>query len=290
MPRLGDRARADRRAVPVLGLHRRPLRPLPPAADPARPGAAQLPQPARLLALGRRSSSCSSRVAGVWPEGAARPLDPQARAAQRPGPRSASLVLAGARGGRLARHPRAPASAPRGHRREEELAGYTAVLLALGRASRSWSSPRIRSRSSSSCPRSMPGSGSRRCGAAGLASRAAVLRRRLRGPLALLLGSFAWRFGLGFDAPWYLLELVAVGYVDVAGDPHVPRLGRGRGPARGTVRPPLRALPERGRATPTRTAPRDRPPHRARCPEPTRAAVGGDRRSRGLTPAPAAPR
>jgi hypothetical protein len=34
----------------------------------------------------------------------------------------------------------------------------------------------------------------------------------LVGPL-LLLGSLATRFGLGFDAPWYLLELVALGYV-----------------------------------------------------------------------------
>ncbi len=34
----------------------------------------------------------------------------------------------------------------------------------------------------------------------------------LTGPL-LVLVSLAVRFGLGFDAPWYLLELVAVGYV-----------------------------------------------------------------------------
>ena len=32
------------------------------------------------------------------------------------------------------------------------------------------------------------------------------------GPL-LLLGSFAFRFELGFDAPWYLVQLTAVGYV-----------------------------------------------------------------------------
>ena len=38
----------------------------------------------------------------------------------------------------------------------------------------------------------------------------------LFGP-ALLIGSFAWRYGLGFDAPWYLLELVGVGYVKLAG-------------------------------------------------------------------------
>ena len=34
----------------------------------------------------------------------------------------------------------------------------------------------------------------------------------LVGP-ALVLASLAWRFALGFDAPWYLLELVANGYV-----------------------------------------------------------------------------
>jgi hypothetical protein len=42
--------------------------------------------------------------------------------------------------------------------------------------------------------------------------RAAVLAIGLLGP-AILLGSFAWRFGLGLDAPWYVLELVAIGYV-----------------------------------------------------------------------------
>jgi hypothetical protein len=36
----------------------------------------------------------------------------------------------------------------------------------------------------------------------------------LAGP-ALLLASIGWRFGLGFDAPWYLLELVGIGYVGV---------------------------------------------------------------------------
>jgi hypothetical protein len=42
--------------------------------------------------------------------------------------------------------------------------------------------------------------------------RAGVLSLGFLGP-AILLGSFAWRFELGFDAPWYVLELVAVGYV-----------------------------------------------------------------------------
>jgi hypothetical protein len=42
--------------------------------------------------------------------------------------------------------------------------------------------------------------------------RLAVFALGLSGP-AILLFSFAWRFGLGFDAPWYLLELVGIGYV-----------------------------------------------------------------------------
>jgi len=42
--------------------------------------------------------------------------------------------------------------------------------------------------------------------------RAAVLLAGLAGP-AILLGSFGWRYDLGFDAPWYVLELAATGSV-----------------------------------------------------------------------------
>ena len=42
--------------------------------------------------------------------------------------------------------------------------------------------------------------------------RVALFLVGLAGP-ALVLASLAWRFGLGIDAPWYLLELVANGYV-----------------------------------------------------------------------------
>jgi hypothetical protein len=42
--------------------------------------------------------------------------------------------------------------------------------------------------------------------------RGAVLALGLAGP-ALLLGSFAWRFELGAEAPWYLAQLAALGYV-----------------------------------------------------------------------------
>ena len=44
--------------------------------------------------------------------------------------------------------------------------------------------------------------------------RGAVLAVGLTGPL-LLLGSFAWRFELGTDAPSYLVHLLALGYVPV---------------------------------------------------------------------------
>jgi len=47
------------------------------------------------------------------------------------------------------------------------------------------------------------------------ALQAAVLVAGLGGPL-LLVGSFAVRLDLGFDAPWYLAQLAAVGYVPFA--------------------------------------------------------------------------
>jgi hypothetical protein len=43
-------------------------------------------------------------------------------------------------------------------------------------------------------------------------ARLAIFAAGLLGP-GLVVGSLAWRFGLGFDAPWYLLELVVVGFV-----------------------------------------------------------------------------
>ena len=42
--------------------------------------------------------------------------------------------------------------------------------------------------------------------------RLGVLAAGFLGPL-LLIGSFAFRFGLGLDAPWYLAELTSLGYV-----------------------------------------------------------------------------
>jgi hypothetical protein len=88
-------------------------------------------------------------------------------------------------------------------------------------------------------------------------ARAAVYLTGFAGPL-LLLGSFALRYDLGFDAPWYLLLLTAIGIVPVplvlaflawgaaAGQvaalafgrymPYPEPAARGRGPIRETIR------------------------------------------------------
>ena len=46
-------------------------------------------------------------------------------------------------------------------------------------------------------------------------ARAGVVAAGFVGP-ALVVGSFAFRYGLGWDAPWYILELRALGYVPFA--------------------------------------------------------------------------
>ena len=93
---------------------------------------------------------------------------------------------------------------------EETLAGHTVALLAPV-SSRSSSSRRIRSPSSTCCRRCTPGSGCPRPMRRTLV-RGRLLTLGLAGPLILML-SFATRFDLGGEAPWYLLSLVAAGYV-----------------------------------------------------------------------------
>jgi hypothetical protein len=93
----------------------------------------------------------------------------------------------------------------------------------------------------------------------------------LIGPMLVVL-SLALRFGLGFDAPWYVLELVAVGYVHlpavaitlcgaacaaqlaaVAANRYAPYPPAGERPARGPLRETVRfvvlALRARRRVT-----------------------------------------
>jgi Peptidase family M28 len=146
---------------------------------------------------------------GAWAGGAARPLAPRSDVAQ-DWPATALIALAVlallawlATRERLI--PRRPVTA------EEELAGHTAALLCLSALSllvvatnpfalvfllpslHAWLwLPQLRARP--------------------VALRLGVLALGFAGP-ALLLGSFAGRYGLGWDAPWYVAELRAVGYV-----------------------------------------------------------------------------
>ena len=78
-------------------------------------------------------------------------------------------------------------------------------------------------------------------------ARFALFLLGLAGP-ALLIVELAWRFGLGFDAPWYLLELAGVGYVGIAGPARRPRRRRRGLPDRNGGRRSLRAVSGRERA------------------------------------------
>jgi hypothetical protein len=146
---------------------------------------------------------------GAWGDGAPRPPSPDIDyAGDYPLLAAGVLVALGAVGWLVARErlmPRRRVSS------EEELAGQTAALLALGVVAllivatnpfalifvlpslHAWLwLPQVRHH--------------RRW------VRAAVLALGLTGPL-LLLASFAWRFELGADAPAYLVHLLALGYV-----------------------------------------------------------------------------
>ena len=148
-------------------------------------------------------------IAGAWPGGAARPINPESAAATDwPLWTLAGFFCLLGLSWLTARPrlvPRRPAT------REEELAGHTAAMIALSVLAfvitgwnpfalvfilpslHSWVwLPNYRERHA--------------------AFRVALLAAGFLGPL-LLLGSLAVRFGLGLDAPWYLAELTAVGYV-----------------------------------------------------------------------------
>ena len=146
---------------------------------------------------------------GAWPHGAARPIPPTSAVAH-DWPAKALLALAvlALLGWFVTRERLIPR---RTITSEEELAGHTASLLCLGALSllvvatnpfalvfllpslHIWLwLPQVRG--------------------APAPARLGVLALGFAGP-ALLLGSFAWRFGLGWDAPWYLVELRAVDYV-----------------------------------------------------------------------------
>ena len=208
-PGLGGRARPDRAADPVPRRRDRPVRLLPAAADPARAGGARAAEPALLLALRRarvRGLPRPRRVARTGRRG--RRTRPRRSPATGRCSRSSACCSSCSRAG-SSRGTGSSRAAPIAA--EEEIAGQAVALLALGivgmlivatnpfalvfalPALHIWLwLPMIR-------PARTP-------------ARIAVFCAGLVGPL-LVLGSLAWRFGLGLDAPWYLLELVGVGYI-----------------------------------------------------------------------------
>ena len=146
---------------------------------------------------------------GAWPDGAPRPVSPRSDAATNwPAGLLLVLGLLALAGWLVTRErliPRREVSV------ENELAGHTAALLALGALSllvvatnpyallfllpslHAWLwLPQVQR--------------------LGIGPRLGVLALGFAGP-ALVVGECAGRYGLGWDAPWYLAELRAVGYV-----------------------------------------------------------------------------
>ena len=226
------------------------------------------------------SSASFSRVfvcSAPGPSGRPRPPNPATAVAGR-------LARAGALVG-LLRRPRARlgcSSRPRlAVRRpvtaEEEIAGYTVALARPARRRAAGSPPRTRSRSCSSLP-----------GAPHLALAAAdpdratarpprPVRCRPRRPGDPASARSRWRYGLGLDAPWYLLELVGIGYVKPTGRRDRARRSRCRQPSSRRPRPDATRRTRRERARAARAVPRARARRLA-------AAVAGSRRR-----APSAP-
>jgi Peptidase family M28 len=149
------------------------------------------------------------RLLGAWPDGVARPIPPSSPLAHDWATKGLlALAVLALLGWFVTRERLIPR---RAITIEDELAGHTASLLCLGVLSllvvatnpfallfvlpslHIWLwLPQVRG--------------------APIGARLGVLALGFAGP-ALLLGSFAGRFGLGWDAPWYLAELRSVGYV-----------------------------------------------------------------------------
>jgi hypothetical protein len=197
------------------------------------------------------------RFLGAWPSGVARPLDPATNVAGNwPVLALIAFGFVLALGWAVARQrlvPRRPVGA------DERLAGEAAALLGLALVSllvlatnpfallfflppvHAWLwLPNVR--------------------AYRWPARVAVLLAGLIGP-ALILVSLGHRFGLGFDAPWYLMTLVSVGWVHlppvaialgtaacaaqlaaVAANRYAPYPRPGERPLRGPIRELIRAI------------------------------------------------
>jgi hypothetical protein len=153
------------------------------------------------------------RLLGAWPSGAARPPDPATAIAGRwPVWALLGLVVVVGTGWAFSR-PRLAVRRP--ITAEEEIAGYTVALVALLAVSLM-----ITATNAFALLFALPALHAwlwlPQLRIARPPVRLGLFLLGLVGP-ALLLGSFAWRYGLGFDAPWYLLELAGIGYVHPLG-------------------------------------------------------------------------
>jgi hypothetical protein len=205
---------------------------------------------------------------GVWPGGAARPIAPETSAAGNwPALGLLLLLLLALPGWLVSRARIVPSHPPTA---EEELAGHTAAMLALGLVALLVVATNpfalVFVLPSLHIWLWLPHSRDR-----GLTARLALVAAGLVGPF-ILLGSFMFRFGLGLDAPWYLAELVALDYVPIvalilvlgwlAGAAQLTAIALGRyapypsaaerpprGPIRNTVRAIVLGIQARRRAT-----------------------------------------
>ena len=205
-------------------------------------------------------------LAGAWPNGPARPPNPATPAAGNWAVLPLLLLVAVVAAGWLVSRQRLVRRRPVSL--EEDLAGSVAALLGCGAvallvlatnpyallfclpALHAWLwLPQVRTRS--------------------VLRRALVFAIGLIGPLLPLL-SLAFRFGLGFDAPWYLLELVSLRYVTpvavaialagvacaaqlamVAAGRYAPYPRSGERPERGPIRGLIHRVAASSRARPT---------------------------------------
>ena len=150
-------------------------------------------------------------VAGILPNGAARPIAPDTSVASDWPVAALSVLLGLSLIGWLVARPRL---VPRREiSRPEELGGHLAAMLVLGVVALV-----IAAHNPYTLIFVLPSLHAwlwlPHVAARGIAARIGLYAIGFAGPL-LLLGSFAFRFGLGLDAVWYLLALAAVGYIPV---------------------------------------------------------------------------
>ena len=221
-----------------------------------RAGAAQLSQPARLLGLGRRALPPLQRGSASGGSGDGRAAVPERRPLAR---RRAGRARA-ARRRRLARRPRAGSCPRRPIRAGGASSPATAPHCSRWASSACSSRRRIRSRSSSSSPRSTRGSGCRRCRPPSGAARErrpalgfagpGLSRLDVRHPLRARLGRAVVHrelFAVGYaPLPLFVIGLAwlaAAGQlVALAADRYAPYPAPGERPRRGPLRELIRTL------------------------------------------------